>query len=102
MSLIATCKAVNEVPAVPVVGTCVNASLLAADALITMLPVVAGVIPPVAMKVYVPDVFRVRVLNVATPFTALAVSVQPVARLVVGPLLTAIVTVEVFDVTKLP
>ena len=66
-----------------------------------MLPVVAEVsAPAVTVKVYVPDVFRIRLLNVATPFTAFAVSVLPEVK-PPGPLFTAIVTAEVFDVTKL-
>ena len=76
--------------------------MLAAPALITMLPVVAGVSDPsVALKVYVPTVVSLRLLNVATPFTAVAVSVLPAAK-PPGPLCTAIVTVELFDITIFP
>jgi hypothetical protein len=50
---------------------------------------------------YVPAVFRMRLLNVATPFTALAVSVLPAVK-PAGPEATAIVTVDVFDVTVFP
>ena len=68
-------------------------------ALITMLPEVAEVSDPsVAVNVYVPAVFRMRLLNVANPFTAVAVSVLPAVK-PAGPEATAIVTVDVFDVT---
>ena len=73
--------------------------MLAAAALIAMLPEVADVSDPsVALNVYVPAVFRMRLLNVATPFTAVAVSVLPAVK-PAGPEATAIVTVDVFDVT---
>ena len=67
-----------------------------------MLPVMAEVSDgSVAVKMYVPAVFRVRLLNVATPLTADAVSVLPEVK-PPGPDVTAIVTVEVFDVTVFP
>ena len=97
--------AVNEaslLPTVPVVGTCARTTALAAPALITILPVVdENSVPSVTFNVYVPAVFRMRLLNVATPFTAVAVSVLPEVK-PPGPLCTAIVTAEVFDVTTLP
>jgi IS4 transposase len=66
-----------------------------------MLPEVAEVSDPsVAVNVYVPAVFRIRLLNFATPFTAVAVSVLPVKP--AGPEATAIVTMEVFDVIVFP
>ena len=82
----------------PEAGTEVNATLLA---LIWTLPVVADVsVPSVALNVYVPAVFRTRLVNVATPFTAVAVSVLPeVKPAPAGPEATAIVTVDVSDVT---
>ena len=84
------------------VGTEVSTTLLAAAALIVMLPVVAEVSDPsVTVKVYVPVVLRMRLLNVATPFTVVAVSVLPVVK-PAGPEATAIVTVEVFEVTVFP
>ena len=83
----------------PEAGTEVNATLLA---LIWMLAVVAEVSDPsVALNVYVPAVFRMRLLNVATPFTGVAVSVLPAVK-PAGPEATAIVTAEVFDVTVFP
>ena len=79
-----------------------KASLLTAPALIVILPVVAGVSDrSVAVNVYVPAVFRVRLLNVATPLIAVAVSVLPEAK-PPGPLCTVIVTVEAFEVTVFP
>ena len=96
--------AVNEaslLPTVPVVGTCARTTALAAAALITILPVVAKVSDPsVALNVYVPAMFRMRLLNVATPLAAVAVTWPKVKPL--GPLCIAIVTAEVFDVTTLP
>ena len=86
----------------PEAGTEVNTTLFAAAALITMLLVVAELSDPsVAVNVYVPGVFRMRLLNVATPFTAVAVSVLPPVK-PAGPEATAIVTVDVFDVTVFP
>ena len=86
----------------PEAGTEVNTTLLAAAALIAMLPVVADVSDPsVAVNVYVPDVFRMRLLNVATPVTAVAVSVLPAVK-PAGPEATAIVTMDVFDVIVFP
>ena len=73
-------------------------------ALIWMLAVVAEVSDPsVALNVYVPAVFRMRLLKVATPFTAVAVSVLPPAKTAPeGPVAMAIVTVDVFDVIVFP
>ena len=89
-------------PAVPAVGTCARVNEYAAAALITILPVIAEVSSPhVTFNVYVPAVFRVRLLNVAKPFTAVAGSVLQEVK-PPGPLCTAIVTVEVSDVTALP
>ena len=78
--------------------------MLTVAALIVMLPVVAEVsVPSVALNVYAPAVFRIRLLNVATPFTAVAVSVLPeVKPAPAGPVAMAIVTVDVFDVTVFP
>ena len=76
--------------------------MLAAAGLIAMLTEVAEVSDPsVAFNAYVPDVFRMRLLNVATPFTAVAVSVLPAVK-PAGPVAMAIVTVEVFDMTVFP
>ena len=94
--------AVSAVPAVPEEEGAYNHNWLAAAALITMLPEVAEVSDPsVAVNVYVPDLSRMRLLNVATPFTAVAVSVLPAVK-PAGPEITAIVTMDVFDVTVFP
>ena len=79
-------------------------SLLAAAALTTRLRVMAEVSDPsVAVNVYVPDLFRKRLLNVAIPFTAVAVSVLLGAKLAsTGPVFTVIVIGEGFDTTTLP
>ena len=96
--------AVNEaslLPAVPAAG-CATNTALAAPGLITILPVMAEVSAPhVAFNVYVPAVIRMSLLNVATPLTAVAVSVLPEVK-PPGPLCIAIVTVEVSDVITLP
>ena len=93
--------AVSAVPALPEEEGAYNHNWLAAPALITMLPEVAEVSDPsVAVNVYVPDLSRMRLLNVATPFTAATFTeVLPLAKL---PAERAIVTVEVFDVTVFP
>ena len=76
--------------------------MLAVAGLIAMLAVVAKVSPgAVAVKVYVPVVFRMRLLNVATPPDAGAVSMLPEVK-PAGPVALAIVTVEVSDVTVFP
>ena len=56
--------------------------------------------PATAFNVYFPALASLTLLNFATPYTAFAVSVLPEVK-PPGPLFTAIVTVEVFDVTKL-
>ena len=75
--------------------------MLAATALIVMLPVVAEVSDPsVAPNVYVPVVSRKSLLKVATPLTAVAV--VSLTEKPAGPEATVIVTREVFDVTVFP
>ena len=95
-------NAANLVPAVPVGGDVVMSNLLATAGLIVRLPLTPEVkVPCVALRVYVPAVLRVRLLNLAMPFIEVAVNVLPEAKLP-GPVFTANVTVALFEVITLP
>jgi hypothetical protein len=74
-----TTTGLSAVPAVPLDGgPVVNASLLAMPVPMEIELLVAPANPLAAAdSVYVPDVLNTRLLNVATPFTAVTVSVPP-------------------------
>ena len=94
-----TDPAIKIVPAAPEGGFC-QPTWLAAAGLIVPLLVVALFKPWLAaVTVVLPAIFRIRLVNVATPFTAATVVVDPLAK---GAMLAVTVTLAVLVLTKLP